>query len=233
MSLASGKLAGFEALARWNHPEYGGIAPNEFIAVAEDSGLIIPLGRWALDRALKTMAEWNGASGRDLPLYIGVNLSPIQVARDDVAGSVGTLLNHYGLSGHCLSIELTESVIVGDPVRAGKMLEALKACDAQVAMDDFGTGFSNLASLQKLPIDMLKIDRSFVTDMLGDRDKVAIVRAILSLAQALGMATTAEGIETPELANTLAAMGCTTGQGFHFSAALPADAAYNYALRTI
>ena len=225
VSLATGKVAGFEALARWTHPDQGSIPPTEFIAVAEDCGLILPLGRWALDCALRTLSAWDDAAARELPLYIAVNLSPIQVARDDVAHTVANALRAHRISGHRLSLELTEGVIVSDPERAGRTLEALKACDAQVAMDDFGTGFSNLASLQKLPIDVLKIDRSFVTDMLGDPDRIAIVRAILSLAQALGMSTTAEGVETPELARTLAAMGCMTGQGYHFSRPLDAEAA--------
>lgn len=233
MSLATGKIAGFEALARWEHPDHGSIAPTEFIAVAEDCGLILPLGRWALDGAIKTLASWDNQAARELPLYMGVNLSPIQVARDDVAGTVAAALRDYRLSGHRLSLELTEGVIVSDPQRAGRTLEALKACDALVAMDDFGTGFSNLASLQKLPIDVLKIDRSFITEMLGDPDRIAIVRAILSLAQALGMTTTAEGIETRELACTLAALGCTTGQGYHFSRALPADEALAYAISSL
>ena len=233
ISLATGRISGFEALARWDHPTYGAVAPNEFIAVAEDSGLIVPLGRWAIDQALATLAEWDANAGRTLPIYIGVNLSPIQVARDNVPKVVADALKRHGLSGQRLSIELTESVIIDDPDRAGLTLEALKRSDVRVAMDDFGTGFSNLASLQKLPIDVLKIDRSFVTDMLDDPDKVAIVRAVLSLAQALGMQTTAEGVETPELARTLAAMGCTTGQGYYFSKPLVTEAAFAFALKSL
>ncbi|UVO52714.1 bifunctional diguanylate cyclase/phosphodiesterase [Sphingomonas sp. SUN039] len=231
-SLATGQISGFEALARWDHPD-GAIPPSDFIAVAEDCGLIVPLGRWALDRAMRTLAAWDATAAYTLPLYMGVNLSPIQVARDDVAAMVSGALAAHRMSGHRLSIELTEGVIVSDPDRASRMLDALKACDAQVAMDDFGTGFSNLASLQKLPIDVLKIDRSFVTDMLGDPDRIAIVRAILSLAQALGMSTTAEGIETPETARLLAALGCTTGQGYHFSRPLGGDAALAFALSAL
>ena len=121
-------------------------------------------------------------------------------------------------------------MIVDDPERATRVLGALKELDATIAMDDFGTGHSNLAYLQKLPIDMLKIDRSFVTGMLADRDKVAIVRAVLGLADALGMTTTAEGVETVELSQTLAALGCTYGQGHYFAAPLPSDAALTYAL---
>jgi len=233
MSLTTGRITGFEALARWNHPDLGSIPPAEFIAVAEDSGLIVPLGRWALDRALRTLTQWDVAAKRVLPLYIGVNLSAIQVARDDIAGLVGAALRDHRLSGYRLSVELTESAIVADPERAGRTLDALKAVDAMVAMDDFGTGFSNLASLQKLPIDTLKIDRSFVTGMLGDRDKVAIVRAILSLAEALGMTTTAEGVETQQLAHTLSALGCTTGQGYLYAPALSGDDALRFALDSL
>ena len=233
VALATGKIAGFEALARWTHAEQGEIYPSEFVPVAEDSGLIVPLGRWALDTALRTLKGWDVAAGRALPLYVGVNMSPIQIARDDMAQTVAAALRNHGLAGHRLSVELTESALIVDPVRAGRTLEALKSCDAMVAMDDFGTGYSNLASLQRLPIDTLKIDRSFVTDMLDDPDKVAIVRAVLSLAHALGMTTTAEGVETPELARTLAALGCTTGQGFTFAPALPPDRALAYALDSL
>ncbi len=232
-SLSTGRISGFEALARWEHADYGNIPPAEFIAVAEDSGLIIPLGRWALDRAMKILASWDVAAGAVLPIYMGVNLSPIQIARDDVAASVEDALRSHGIAGARLSVELTESAIIGDPDRAGRTLTALKRSDALIAMDDFGTGFSNLASLQKLPIDVLKIDRSFVTDMLDDPDKVAIVRAVLGLAQALGMTTTAEGVETAELARTLAALGCTTAQGFHFSRALGADEAFDYLSKSL
>jgi diguanylate cyclase (GGDEF)-like protein len=233
VSLETGKITGFEALSRWVLPDNELVAPAEFIAVAEDCGLILPLGRWALDRALKTMVAWDAAAGFELPLYMSVNLSPIQMARDDVAQDVADALRTHRVAGHRLSLELTEGVIVSDPVRAGRTLEALKACDAQVAMDDFGTGFSNLASLQMLPIDVLKIDRSFVTDMLGDTDRIAIVRAILSLAHALKMKITAEGVETPELAGALATLGCTTGQGYHFGRPMVADAALAYAITSL
>lgn len=233
VDLPTGRIAGFEALARWHHPDRGRIDPDEFVPIAEDSGLIVPLGRWALDRALRTLAGWDAAAGFTLPLYVGVNLSPIQIARDEVAAPVADALRHHGIAGSRLSIELTESAIIGDPGRAARTLAALKASDAMIAMDDFGTGYSNLASLQRLPIDTLKIDRSFVTDMLDDADRIAIVRAILGLAQALGMTTVAEGVETAELARTLAALGCTTGQGYHFAHGLAADAALAYALGSI
>jgi diguanylate cyclase (GGDEF)-like protein len=233
MCLTTGRVSGFEALARWDDPDMGVVPPSEFIAVAEDSGLIVPLGRWALDRALATLKQWDAAAGRTLPIYVGVNLSAIQVARDDIAALVSTALRQHKVSGYRLSIELTESALLEDADRAEKTLNALKAVDAMVAMDDFGTGFSNLASLQRLPIDTLKIDRSFVTGMLGDPDKVSIVRAVLGLAQGLGMTTTAEGIETVELVHTLAALGCTTGQGYYFAPGLGSDDALAFALRSL
>ena len=137
-------------------------------------------------------------------------------------------LKSSGLAGTRLTLELTESCIVQDPVRATHVFESLKALDATLAMDDFGTGYSSLAYLQRLPIDVLKIDKSFVSGMMVDPDAVAIVRAVLSLAEALGMSTTAEGIETVELATTLATLGCSSGQGFYFARPLEADAALEY-----
>ncbi|MEQ7873093.1 EAL domain-containing protein [Sphingomonas sp. ASV193] len=228
INLETGEVSGFEALARWTHEERGEISPTEFIPVAEESGLILQLGRWATDKAAATLARWDAEAGAPLPVHVGINLSAIQVARDNIAEMVGDALRSSGLSGDRLTIELTESSIVQDPARAVKVFEALKALDATVAMDDFGTGYSSLAYLQRLPIDVLKIDRSFVTGMLTDRDSVAIVRAVLGLADALGMSTTAEGIESVELATTLAALGCASGQGFYFARPLEADAALDY-----
>jgi diguanylate cyclase (GGDEF)-like protein len=228
IDLKSGEVAGFEALARWTHEDRGEISPVEFIPVAEESGLILTLGRWAMDKAARTLAEWDATAGTKLPLYVGVNLSAIQVARDDIAGVVASALRSSGLSGERLTLELTESSIVQDPARAIRVFEALKALDATVAMDDFGTGYSSLAYLQRLPIDVLKIDKSFVTGMMRDSDSIAIVRAVLSLADALGMRTTAEGIETVELATTLAALGCSSGQGYFFAKPLEPDAALAY-----
>jgi diguanylate cyclase (GGDEF)-like protein len=225
INLKSGEVAGFEALARWTHDDRGEISPTEFIPVAEESGLILQLGRWAMDKAAQTVASWDEAAGGPLPLYVGVNLSAIQVARDNIAEVVESALRSSGLKGERLTLELTESSIVQDPARAMRVFEALKALNATVAMDDFGTGYSSLAYLQRLPIDVLKIDKSFVTGMMRDPDSVAIVRAVLSLADALGMSTTAEGIETVELATTLAALGCSSGQGYYFAKPLEADAA--------
>ena len=228
INLKTGNVAGFEALARWNHEDRGEISPTEFIPVAEESGLILHLGRWAMDTAAQTLAGWDREAGEKLPLYVGVNLSAIQVARDNIADVVESALRSSGLTGDRITLELTESAIVQDPARATRVFDALKALDTTVAMDDFGTGYSSLAYLQRLPIDVLKIDRSFVSGMMVDPDSVAIVRAVLSLAEALGMSTTAEGIETVELATTLAALGCASGQGYYFAKPLEAAEALEY-----
>ncbi len=224
--LSSGSIMSFEALARWA-PDGFDVSPVDFIPVAEECGLIVPLGRWAMDAAARTIAEWDVLAGQSSGANVAVNLSAIQLQRDQVAPMVRAALEAHGVDGSRLTLELTESAIVTDPERIAATRMALKSLGTTLAMDDFGTGYSNLAYLQKLPIDVLKIDRSFVSGMLADRDKVAIVRAILSLAQALGMRTTAEGIESNELAQTLAALGCTYGQGFLYSRPLDGDAAYD------
>ena len=226
--LQTGTVSGFEALARWDHPDQGQISPGEFISVAEESGLIVPLGRWALDATARTLAEWDVRHGSQLPLKLCVNVSPVQLARDCVQEAVRTTLDHNKIGGQRLTLELTESSIVADPERANRVLSALHDLGCRVAMDDFGTGYSSLAYLQKLPIDILKIDRSFVTNMHENGDSVAIIRAILSLARTLGMSTTAEGIESADSERTLANLGCDTGQGYHFARPLSADAALEF-----
>ena len=224
--LGSGRIVSFEALARWTNEQGVALSPNDFIPVAEESGLIVPLGRWAMEEAAKTLANWDRIAGGDCGVKIAVNLSAIQLQRDRVPEMVQSALEQAGIAGSRLTLELTESAIVSDPDRISRTMMALKDLGATLAMDDFGTGYSNLAYLQKLPIDLLKIDRSFISGMLADRDKIAIVRAVLSLAQALGMQTTAEGIETNELAQTLAALGCTYGQGYLYARPLVEAEAY-------
>jgi diguanylate cyclase (GGDEF)-like protein len=226
--LQTGTVSGFEALARWDHPDQGQISPSEFISVAEESGLIVPLGRWALDATARTLAEWDRSHGGPLPLKLCVNVSPVQLARDTVHEAVKATLDHNRIGGQRMTLELTESSIVADPERANRVLSAIHDLGCRVAMDDFGTGYSSLAYLQKLPIDILKIDRSFVTDMHENSDSVAIIRAILSLARTLGMSTTAEGIESAEAERTLANLGCDTGQGYYFARPLNAADALDF-----
>ena len=227
--LATGRVVSFEALARWRDGDVDH-SPSEFIPVAEESGLIVPLGRWAINRAAETLAQWDARAGGPCGVGVAVNLSAIQIQRDTIAPVIERALAANGIAADRFTLELTESAVVTDPGRISQTLHDLRALGTTLAMDDFGTGYSNLAHLQKLPIDVLKIDQSFITDMLADRDKVAIVRAILSLAQALGMKTTAEGIESNELGQTLAALGCTTGQGYAYARPLGAEAALAYLL---
>ncbi|ATY34478.1 putative bifunctional diguanylate cyclase/phosphodiesterase [Sphingomonas psychrotolerans] len=226
--LGSGRIVSFEALARWTNERGVALSPNDFIPVAEESGLIVPLGRWAMEEAARTLAAWDRRAGGDCGVKVAVNLSAIQLQRDRIPEMVQAALEQAGIAGSRLTLELTESAIVSDPDRISRTMMALKDLGATLAMDDFGTGYSNLAYLQKLPIDLLKIDRSFISGMLADRDKIAIVRAVLSLAQALGMQTTAEGIETNELAQTLAALGCTYGQGYLYARPLVEAEAYAF-----
>jgi len=228
IDLSTSRVTGFEALARWTHPVLGSIPPVDFISVAEESGLIVQLGRWALQEAVEQLRRWDERLGERIPVRMNVNLSPIQMARDDVLQMIGDTLRLTGVDGERLTVELTESALISDPANCSFLLDALKRSHIAIAMDDFGTGYSNMASLQSLPIDMLKIDRSFVSDMMVDHDKLEIVRAILSLADALGMKATAEGIEDADVAAKLREMGCTFGQGYYFARPMTADHAFDY-----
>lgn len=228
VDLDTGALSGFEALARWDHPDFGPISPVDFIPVAEESGLIVPLGRWALEQAARTIARWDSRLDHQQDFRISVNMSAVQIQRDDVVNAVSGALSGAQINGNRLTIELTESAFINDPVGAKRLLDALKGLDTDVAMDDFGTGYSNLAFLQQLPIDVLKIDRSFVTEMTVNKDKRAIVRTVLSLAKALGMRTTAEGIESEEISLILRRLGCSVGQGFYYARPLSEDDAFAF-----
>jgi c-di-GMP phosphodiesterase Gmr len=228
VDLGTGSLSGFEALARWHHPDLGAISPVDFIPVAEESGLIVPLGRWALAEAARTIAAWDKKLAGPDDFRISVNMSAVQMQRDDVIEAVRAALDGADVAGDRMTLELTESAFIHDPDGAKRLLENLKALDTHLAMDDFGTGYSNLAYLQQLPIDVLKIDRSFVADMMVDRDKRAIVRTVLSLARALGMKTTAEGIENGEISDVLRRLGCSVGQGYYFAKPLTTEAAYEF-----
>jgi diguanylate cyclase (GGDEF)-like protein len=211
------KMSSVEALARWEHPARGPISPNDFIPLAEETGLIMPLGRLILDTACREIA----CLRRELPtaadLQVAVNISGIQIAGDEIVETVCEALVRSGLPGHALKLELTESAIIANPQRAVRVLGDLKKLEARISMDDFGTGYSSLSYLQRLPIDVLKIDRSFIADLMDYGDSYQIVGAMLSLARALKMESVAEGIETAEQAERLAAMGCTYGQGFYFA----------------
>lgn len=228
VNLGTGRVSGFEALARWEHPDLGWISPGDFIPVAEECGLIVPLGRWALDEAARTISKWDALGTAGLQFGMSVNLSAVQLQRDDVVGAVSSALAAANVSGERITLELTESAFISDPAGTKALLDRLKSLGVSLAMDDFGTGYSSLAYLQQLPIDILKIDRSFVSEMMVDKDKRAIVRTVLSLARALGMRTTAEGVETAEISQVLRRLGCSVGQGYYFARPMVEDDAYAF-----
>ena len=225
------RVIGFEALARWTL-DGEPVSPGEFVPIAEDSGLIVPLGRLVLSKAMATLKAWDDRLGHQVPVHMSVNVSPIQLARDDIVAVVKQSMATHAIDGHRLMIEVTESSVVENPDAADAILRALVALDVRIAMDDFGTGYSNIASLQRLPIDTLKIDRSLVAGIDTSADSLAIVRTIHRLGEALGLKTTAEGIETETVAQQVAAIGCDTGQGYLFSRPLDADAAFEAWQRT-
>ena len=201
------RLRGAEALVRWNHPERGRIAPGDFIALAERSGLIVPLGEWVLRAACRAAADWSG-------LGVSVNVSPVQFRTGNLVALVEAALADSGLDANRLEIEITEGVLLEDAERARTALDALKALGVRISMDDFGTGYSSLSSLRSFPFDVIKIDRTFVADMDGRAGGRAVVQAILRLGQALGLSVTAEGVETTAQLAMLSADGCQEVQGF-------------------
>lgn len=225
VNLAEGRLGGFEALARWNHPERGMISPSDFIPIAEDSGLIVPLGRWAIETACMQLADWRKRCPGAMDLNVGVNVSGLQLAQDDIVGAVEAALVASGLPGGALKVELTESAIVENPELARQIFTKLKQFDISIAMDDFGTGYSSLSYLQQLPIDVLKIDQSFIAGMMKSDDSHKIVTTIIALARNLGMTTVAEGVEEYSQAERLRALGCDSAQGFYFARPMAAKEA--------
>jgi diguanylate cyclase (GGDEF)-like protein len=227
--LADGALLGFEALARWRHPVHGVISPAEFIPVAEESGLIVPFGRWVLDSACATAARWAHLCG--VPIRIAVNVSMRQLQHDNVVTDVAAALAYSGLPAECLTLEVTETVLSVDAARTAVTLRRLKRLGVRLAVDDFGTGYSSLSYLRDFPVDVVKIDKSFVDpltepDSAGDR----FVRLIVDLAHQLGLSTIAEGVEEPAQREVLASLGCDGAQGYLWSMPLDVTAACDYVL---
>jgi diguanylate cyclase (GGDEF)-like protein len=219
--LADGRITGFEALVRWNHPELGLVPPAEFIPLAEETGAVTGIGRWVLREATRQGAEWSASTG--VPLRIAVNLSPRQFQDGDVTADVRAALERSGLPAEQLTLEVTEGVLVRDIDAVVAELEALRALGIRVAIDDFGTGFAGLSYLRHLPADIIKIDRSFVSDLPSSRSALSLVTSILELARTLGLDVVAEGVETEEQRRTLAELNCARAQGYLFSRPLPAD----------
>ncbi|MDL2357288.1 MAG: EAL domain-containing protein, partial [Pseudomonadota bacterium] len=221
VDLASGEIVGMEALIRWQHPELGMVAPSRFIGVAEETGLIVPIGAWVMRTACQQAQAWQQAGlGR---LRVAVNLSARQFGAADLVAEIGAVLAETGLAPDCLEIELTESLFMSDVALAVDLLHRMKALGVNLSIDDFGTGYSSLSYLSRFPIDVLKIDRSFVAEITRDSNDAAIVASIIALAHNLKLAVIAEGVETAAQLDYLRRHGCDQIQGYFFSRPLAAD----------
>ena len=215
VDLARDKVTGCEALLRWRHPERGMVSPAEFIPVAEDTGLIVELGEWVLRTACAEAATWPAH------VRLAVNVSPVQLKCPTLALKIASALAASGLSADRLEIEITEAVLIRDDEAALAILHQLRAVGVRIALDDFGTGYSSLSYLKRFPFDKIKIDRCFISDVAEADGSSAIVQAVVNIATARNMTTTAEGVETLAQKGMLRTLGCTEMQGYLFSAAKP------------
>jgi diguanylate cyclase (GGDEF)-like protein/PAS domain S-box-containing protein len=222
VSLGDRSIVGVEALVRWEHPTRGRIAPGDFIPVAEENGLIDPIGRWVLDRACRQAAHWYRTRPDSAPISMSVNLSAVQFRNRNLPETVADALRGANLDPVCLSLELTESVMVGYADSLMETLEALKALGVRLVLDDFGTGYSSLAYLTRLPLDALKVDRSFIDGLGTEPRDTAVTEAIIAMAHALSLQVVGEGTETELQVTELTRLGCDIAQGYHFSRPLPA-----------
>jgi diguanylate cyclase (GGDEF)-like protein/PAS domain S-box-containing protein len=217
VNLKSGTLSGFEALIRWEHPERGIISPSEFIPVAEDTDLIIPIGQWVLREACRQVRKWQLAFPFESPLTVSVNLSGKQFKQPDLVESIKQILYQTEMPAECLRLEITETVIMENAEEATTMLRQLRSVGVQLSIDDFGTGYSSLSYLHRFPVNVLKIDRSFVSRMSVDQESLGIVETVIALASKLKMEVVAEGIETGEQSHVLRDLDCKYGQGYLYS----------------
>ncbi len=216
MDLESDRILGCEALIRWRHPTRGTVSPAEFIPLAEEIGLIVPIGEWVLRTACREAARWPD------DITVAVNLSPAQFRSPALVGAVVEALAVAGLSPHRLELEITEGLLLQETASNLDTLRALRDLGSRIAMDDFGTGYASLSSLRAFPFDRIKIDRSFVSGPGAERDAMAVVRAVASLGATYGMATVAEGVETPKQMRDIRSEGCTAVQGYHIARPMPA-----------
>ena len=221
IDLASGAMTGAEALIRWQDPDLGLVYPAQFVPIAEENGLIVPVGRWVLREACRQAQAWLDAGLRAVP--VSVNISAVEFRHEGFLEGVSNILKETGLAPHYLELELTESILMDDVESSTSALEALKAMGVQLAIDDFGTGYSSLSYLKRFPIDILKIDQSFVRDIATDADDASIVSAVIGMGQNLKQRVIAEGVETQEQLEFLQARHCDEGQGFHFSHPVSAE----------
>jgi EAL domain-containing protein (putative c-di-GMP-specific phosphodiesterase class I) len=219
IDMESGRITGMEALVRWNPPDKPSVQPAQFITLAEETGLIVPIGDWVLKTACAHNKSWQD---RGLPpLRMAVNLSARQFAHEKLLHDVARVLKETGLDPATLEFEITESMVMHNPEHAVKLLNELKAMGIHLSIDDFGTGYSSLSYLKRFPIDSVKIDGSFIRDIPGDPDDAAITQAIIAMAHGLRLTVIAEGVETPEQVRFLRDHGCDEIQGYYFSKPLP------------
>ncbi|MGW1269620.1 putative bifunctional diguanylate cyclase/phosphodiesterase [Streptomyces sp. NPDC002491] len=233
VGMSDGRLRGVEALVRWDHPRFGLLSPNRFVALAEEDGSIVPLGRWVLATACRQARQWQLDNPDDPPLFVSVNVAVRQVWDSDLVADVAEILAETGLAPHLLQLELTESAVMGSAGRPLQALQALSDMGVGIAIDDFGTGYSNLAYLSRLPVSVLKLDGSFVRGFQYESDKEGatppnpadqvVVEAMIDLAHRLGLTVTAECVETSAQATRLRSIGCDTGQGWLYSRPVPPD----------
>jgi EAL domain-containing protein (putative c-di-GMP-specific phosphodiesterase class I) len=222
MDLRSGAITGFEALLRWNHPDRGLVPPLQFISIAEESSVIVPIGRWVLEQACHDAQLFRKHAGR-ADLVMGVNLSMRQLSYPGIVDDVSRALRDSGLAASNLVLEVTESLFMQQPEDVIARLGELKSLGIRIAIDDFGTGYSSLSYLQRLPVDILKLDRSFVSALEGDEQDWSLCGAIVRIADSLHLETIAEGIETAEQKAQLTLLGCEAGQGFLFHRPKPLE----------
>jgi EAL domain-containing protein (putative c-di-GMP-specific phosphodiesterase class I) len=222
VSLQTQQVVEVEALLRWRQADGRMIAPGEFIPLAEETGLIVPIGEWVLAEACRTVRAWHAQHPARPPVSVGVNLSARQLLLPELPARVADALASSGLAPHLLKLEITESAVMQDADAAIRVLQELKELGVQLAIDDFGTGYSSLSYLKRFPVDTLKIDRSFVDGLGEDAQDTAIVRSVVALAQTLDLSLTAEGVETAQQEAYLRTLGCDRAQGFRYAHPLPA-----------
>jgi EAL domain-containing protein (putative c-di-GMP-specific phosphodiesterase class I) len=224
VKLESGEIIGAEALVRWRHPTRGMIPPMQFIPLAEETGLIVPLGSWVLRQACQQLADWQRRRGGGAPFVMNVNLSSRQLMRESIVDEVAAAVDESGIRASWLVLEVTETVLMADPVVAATALGHIRDLGVRVALDNFGSGYSSLSHLRRFPIDIVKIDKSFVDDVATDGVESAIARSIIDLGRAMKIETVAEGIEGDEQARVLHTLGCEFGQGYYFARPLDPSA---------
>ena len=223
VDLRTEKIMGMEALVRWNHPEHGLIPPLDFIPVAEETNLIIPLGRWIMEEACRQTREWQTQYGYGEQLSITINISSVQFQEGMLLQTVKTALSKSGLPAQSLILEITESTMLMNTEATIVRLTELKSLGIRLAIDDFGTGYSSLSYLQRFPVDILKIDKSFVDKIAQGKEGAAVAKAIITMSDTLQLKTIAEGIEFPGQSAELQNLGCELGQGYHFARPLKAE----------